>query len=208
VVRKVDPVKHEEKRQEILAAAGRCFVRDGFRASTSDICAEANISPGNLYHYFPSKEAIIASLIDAGLSQAMAYFKRTVDGPDVLSAFLVGLDGVSAVRDRSIQVLLLDMLAEAGRNPDIRKILRKHSLEICDVLAEFVRKGQSQGRIDAQLDPDAAAATLLGIIDGSKILAARHPKYDAKKTTDYLKLAITRFLAPPTSVRDRVSKLE
>ncbi len=55
-MRKLDPVKHEEKRREILAAAGRCFARDGFRgASISQICAEAGISSGHLYHYFASK---------------------------------------------------------------------------------------------------------------------------------------------------------
>jgi TetR/AcrR family transcriptional repressor of uid operon len=42
-MRKIDPVKHEEKRQEILEAAGRCFARKGFQGATiSDICAEAN----------------------------------------------------------------------------------------------------------------------------------------------------------------------
>lgn len=197
MARKVDPVKHEEKRREILAAAGRCFVKDGFRASTSDICAEAKVSPGHLYHYFPSKEAIIAGLIDAGLAQAMKHFRRTVDGPDVLAAFLAEFDRVEAVPDRSVQLLLLDMLAEAGRNAEIRKILHKHSLDICEMLADFLRKGQSQGQIDPQLDPSTAAVTLFGIIDGSKVLAARYPEHDVRKTNEYQKLLITRFLAPP-----------
>lgn len=197
MVRKIDPVKHEEKRQEILAAAGRCFVKDGFRASTSDICTEAKISPGHLYHYFPSKEAIVAGLIEVGLAQTLEQFRRMVDGPDVLAAFLAEFDRVQTSRNRSIQLLLFDMLSEAGRNAEIRKILRKYSLEICEMLADFLRKGQSQGRIDPQLDPDIAAATLLSIIDGSIVLAARHPKFDAKQTNEYLKLLIKRFLAPP-----------
>jgi TetR/AcrR family transcriptional regulator, repressor for uid operon len=198
-VRKVDPVKHEKKRQEILAAAGRCFARDGFRgASTSDICAEANISPGHLYHYFPSKEAIIAGLTDAGLAQATEGFKRIMDAPDVLAGFLAEFERINAGRDRLIQLLLLDMLAEAGRSPELGKILRKHSAEIRAMFAEFLRKGQQQGRIDPDLDPDAAAATLLSIIDGTKALAARDPKFEVKKTIGHLKILITRFLSPPT----------
>lgn len=197
-MRKVDPVKHEEKRQEILTAAGRCFARDGFRgASTSDICAEAKISPGHLYHYFPSKEAIIVGLTDAGLAHATEGIKRIMDGPDVLAAFLAEFEHLQAVRDRSPQGLLLDMLAEAGRSPEISKILRKHSLVIRAMFADFLRKGQHQGQIDRDLDPEAAAATLLSVIDGAKALAARDPKFDAKKTVDHLKMLITRFLSPP-----------
>src|SRR5215467_9131451 len=59
-MRRLDPVKHEEKRQEILAAAKACFARDGFLGiSIADICQEAGISPGHLYHYFDSKDAIL-----------------------------------------------------------------------------------------------------------------------------------------------------
>jgi len=56
-MRKVEEAKHDEKRRQILKAAKRCFIRHGFRgASISDICAEARISPGLLYHYFENKK--------------------------------------------------------------------------------------------------------------------------------------------------------
>ena len=52
-----------DRRAEILDAAERCFIRSGFhQASMQEICAEAKMSPGNLYRYFPSKEAIIAGI--------------------------------------------------------------------------------------------------------------------------------------------------
>ncbi|KMO34447.1 TetR family transcriptional regulator, partial [Methylobacterium tarhaniae] len=45
----------EERRTRILDAAEACFVRDGFhRATMHDVAAEASMSPGNLYRYFPS----------------------------------------------------------------------------------------------------------------------------------------------------------
>lgn len=52
-----------DRREEILAAAKRCFSRSGFHGtSMQEICAEARMSPGSLYRYFPSKEAIIAGI--------------------------------------------------------------------------------------------------------------------------------------------------
>ncbi|EFG4742194.1 helix-turn-helix transcriptional regulator, partial [Escherichia coli] len=57
MVRKRVPEQHEGRRQEILAAAHRCFLRHGLQgASISMICKEAAMSPGHLYHYFPSKD--------------------------------------------------------------------------------------------------------------------------------------------------------
>ena len=54
-----------DRRATILDAAEHCFSRSGFhQTSMSDICQAAGMSPGNLYRYFPSKEAIIAGIIE------------------------------------------------------------------------------------------------------------------------------------------------
>src|SRR3954464_11109027 len=45
-----------DRRSEILSAAQTCFARPGFhQTSMQEICAEAGMSPGNLYRYFRSK---------------------------------------------------------------------------------------------------------------------------------------------------------
>src|ERR1700750_2375550 len=126
-MRRVDPVKHEEKKQEILAAARRCFIRDGFRgASIADICAEAGISPGHLYHYFPSKEAIITAITETGLDILEARFAQMMESANAVTAMVSQLDRIKGKRGdarmRARNLLLLDMLAEAGRNPAIAKI--------------------------------------------------------------------------------------
>jgi len=60
--------QQNERRSQILQAAGRCFTRDGFhRTSMQRICKEAGMSPGALYLYFESKEALIAAMILAWL---------------------------------------------------------------------------------------------------------------------------------------------
>src|SRR5690242_4040434 len=49
----------------LIEATARILVRDGFdRASTNRIAAAAGVSVGSLYQYFPSKEALVAAVIE------------------------------------------------------------------------------------------------------------------------------------------------
>ena len=65
MARAINVQRQSDRRDEILAAAQRCFVRSGFhQTSMQEICAEAGMSPGNLYRYFPSKESLIAGIAE------------------------------------------------------------------------------------------------------------------------------------------------
>jgi AcrR family transcriptional regulator len=56
----------------LVEATARILVRDGFdRASTNRIAEEAGVSIGSLYQYFPSKEALVAAVIDRHKKELM-----------------------------------------------------------------------------------------------------------------------------------------
>ena len=64
-----------DRRSRILDAAERCFVRSGFHRTTmQDVAAEAGMSPGNLYRYFPSKDAIVIGLTERDRSDVAKDF--------------------------------------------------------------------------------------------------------------------------------------
>src|SRR5260221_1663936 len=49
----------------LVEATARILVRDGFdRASTNRIACEAGVSVGSLYQYYPSKQALVAAVIE------------------------------------------------------------------------------------------------------------------------------------------------
>src|SRR3984885_1782967 len=61
----------------MIEATARILVRDGFdKASTNRIAEKAGVSVGSLYQYFPSKEALVAAVIDRHNQEIM----RTVRG--------------------------------------------------------------------------------------------------------------------------------
>lgn len=196
-MRRLDPVKHEEKRQEILAAARACFIREGFRgASIADICGEAGISPGHLYHYFPSKEAIVDAIATAALEEGARQFGELVESGNALSAIGTVIEEAKRRDLRAGFVLYLELMAETNRNPKLAKSLREISRRIRLILADFLKKGQAGGLIDPALDPETAATILFGILDGARMMTIRDPKLDMAKILDTIKILVRRFLQP------------
>ncbi len=61
-----------EKREHIMVGAARIFARNGFAgASVSDIAETCEISKSLLYHYFPSKEAILFAVMQAHIGDLL-----------------------------------------------------------------------------------------------------------------------------------------
>ena len=57
----------------ILKAAAQVFSRRGYAATTTNHIAErAGVSIGSLYEYFPSKDALLAALMEAHIEEADA----------------------------------------------------------------------------------------------------------------------------------------
>ena len=60
---------HDQKRDNILAAAARVFANEGFdRASMSMLARDCGISKANIYHYYDSKDAILYDILETYLS--------------------------------------------------------------------------------------------------------------------------------------------
>ena len=70
--------KHQ-RRQDILAAARKLFWERGYEKSTMPrIAREAELAPGTLYLYFPSKQALYAELLNEGYDILLGRFRQAV----------------------------------------------------------------------------------------------------------------------------------
>jgi AcrR family transcriptional regulator len=195
-MRKVDPLKHEQKRHEILAAAEFCFGRKGFQgASIAEICSAAGISPGHLYHYFASKEAIVEELAELRLSAALESMEAILSGPDPLTAFLDRFCQPPAANTDAPNTLMLELLAEAERNPAIGTMMRSQAARARTMVCNLIRHGQADRRIDPTLDPQLTASILIAVvIDGLKALTVREPDLARDQVSATVRLLVQRFL--------------
>ena len=103
-------------RAALLDAARAAFRRDGLAVQMEAIAAEAGLGVGTLYRHFPTKEALIAVLVDERLSQlrATAEAATIADDPWDGVARLVWELATFEAEDRGIA----DILAGSTTQPE------------------------------------------------------------------------------------------
>src|SRR5690349_21663644 len=161
-MRRANVQAQSDRRSEILEAAQRCFVRSGFHgASMQDICTEAGMSPGNLYRYFPSKEALIAGIAERDRAEVAQEF-ASADLSHGLFAVLEGMAHHHFAERPDEQVLLCtEISAEARRNPEIARISSAFDADVKRWLIDLFRAGAERGDIPPGIDLDAVVTMLM-----------------------------------------------
>lgn len=90
----------DDRREQLLtAAASLAAGRDLSRLSVHDIAAHAGVSEGLLYHYFPTKDALLLAVVQRAATAMAAALDVAAQGPplDALTAGLSAyLDHVQA----------------------------------------------------------------------------------------------------------------
>ena len=197
-MRTIDPGKHAARRDAILAAARHCFARKGFhQTSTAAICAQAGMSPGNLFHYFPSKQAIIAAIVDQEGAETAAYFAQLQGSADAYGALLAFMDAVLALAaDGDVASLALDIAAEALRDPDIAARVGRNDATLRAGMQALLESAAARGQVDAALDPAQTAGWIAALVDGIFSRVAVDPHYAPLAQRASLHLLLARFLRP------------
>jgi TetR/AcrR family transcriptional regulator, repressor for uid operon len=178
-MRRANVQLQSDRRAEILAAAERCFVRSGFhQASMHEICMEADMSPGNLYRYFPSKEALIAGIAERDRAEVGQQFASA----DLSQGFFAVLEGLAhhhfSERPTEKVLLCTEVMAEARRNPEIARILGAFDADVRQWLTDLMRAGVERGDIPDDVDIEGAVTMLMIIADGVWWRRALDPDFD------------------------------
>jgi TetR/AcrR family transcriptional repressor of uid operon len=168
-----------DRRAEILAAAQRCFVCSGFHAaSMQEICAEAGMSPGNLYRYFPSKEALIAGIAERDRAEVAQQFARA----NLSNGFFTVLEAMAhhhfAEKPNEQVLLCTEIMAEARRDPEIARICASFDTDVKTWLLDLLRAAIARGDIPGDVDLHGVVTMLMIIADGVWWRRALDPQFD------------------------------
>lgn len=168
---KVSEEHREARRRQILDAAWVCFARNGFhKTSMPDVFAEAGLSAGAVYRYFPGKEALIGAIAEVSTHQLIdildGHLKaaRLAPPEELIPALVEGLTALGpgpAPAPMAVQVW-----SEMMRDPHLARAVAGNLGAIQERLTELCRRYQAAGAFDADLDPGDTARVLIALIQG------------------------------------------
>ncbi|MDX8035606.1 TetR/AcrR family transcriptional regulator [Lentzea sp. BCCO 10_0856] len=193
-MRTVDPVKHAAKKRHITDTAAGLFAEKGYdRTTVADICRAAGISTGSLFHYFPTKRAIFREIFEQDGQDNAEVFARAAE--------LSPWDGVLMVvdhlcvpaLDRSVAGLVLEVVMQASRDPELWELVGRNEQVVRDGLARLLQNAHDAGQIALAVDARTAASWAQGLVDG---LFGRlvDPDFDAADQVSTLRLILSRFV--------------
>jgi len=174
-VPKLKPQEVEERRREIIEAARRCFLQNGFHQTTTDeICREAAITPGGLYHYFASKEEIISAVIKDAAQTTVHNLRSTAEASgDVRTAVqALATQFFEWIRDPeldSVTRLDMEIWGETLRNEKLAGITRESRALRRQWLESLIRGAIDEGVYTKDVDPRGLANLIMSIFDGLRL---------------------------------------
>ena len=137
------PAAHAEAmRERILEGGRRAFIAGGFRGtSVPSIAAEAGVSVGLIYRYFPSKEELFLELCISGTPSELDELAEAIAPiPDPAERLTVAIDSYFDAMGAAIGApLVLQALAAAPSDERIRASLRRRGDDLRGFGVRFIR---------------------------------------------------------------------
>jgi AcrR family transcriptional regulator len=175
--------KGQATRERIVSAASQLMLDQGVaRTTIEDIQNAAQVSPSQLYHYFPGKNALVLAVIDHQTGQVMDVQHQGLDQLDSFPALkgwrdlMVGiLTKVQCAGGCPLGSLASD-LAEA--DPVARVQLANAFAMWEGLLREGLEQMQERGELSKTADADELALAMLAAVQGGLLLSQvrRDPK--------------------------------
>jgi AcrR family transcriptional regulator len=183
------------RRQQIVDAARRCFVRDGFHnTSMQDVIAEAGVSVGAFYRYFKSKNDLITSIAEEVIGAAAGMFAELSRHEPPLTPAEAVEHAVDFVDRQTgpdgIFRLALQVWAEAMRDPALAEFVSAKYAQMRGHFVVLARRAQEAGKLPADADPESVGAVLFGTIPGYALQRVLSDGPDKKSYLDGVRALI------------------
>ena len=176
------------QRNRILDAAQKCFAERGFHgASMASIADTAQMSAGLIYRYFSSKSELIHGIVSRQIElmeEDLENFRTSADDAAKLIAERFGEDAGGCGPERRPArmlepALILEIVAESGRDPVIASVFKTFDRHIDGALGALLSRPRELGGHGVPRERlPARVLALRSVMDGLKMRQAHQPDID------------------------------
>ncbi|MCD0447022.1 TetR/AcrR family transcriptional regulator [Glycomyces sp. A-F 0318] len=150
----------QRNRQKVLETADRLFAERGTAVSLGEIATAAGVGAGTVYRHFPTKDALLATVLDHRMRQLHEVGLAAIEGADPEAAFFAYLHHIAE------QALVNRVICEtlAWRN-DWQEPAKADGRCVIDMpLAVLLARAQEAGAVRRDLDAEDVRALLAGFV--------------------------------------------
>ena len=142
-----------------------------------DISAEAGISVGLIYRYFENKEAVISAMADRHKKEICEVLERARQAPTLLESLEI-LFTAHCCEDepRVISAFVVDLYAEASRNPRVADLVRDVLQTAMDGVTELIAAPPEAQNTTHGLSPTEFAELIFAVARGMLMLDVLRPQ--------------------------------
>ena len=159
------------RRQQIIDAARACFLRNGFHnTSMQDVIAEAGLSVGAVYRYFPSKYDLVTALATQVIDQVTGAFDHlaAVQPPLPMAEIIQGAVEIAAKHtgpDGALR-LAVQVWAEAMHDPQLAEFVGGVYSGVRARLITLAARAVEAGELPAGTEPEDVASVIFALLPG------------------------------------------
>lgn len=159
----------------LLETVRRVFAEKGFgRASMQDLARAAEMSAGNFYRYFPSKDAIIETMVRRELLEIERQFQQVMAAADPLGVLRALLHAQLDDYDRHDCAIWVEVLASAHRQEAISTLYQDMMRAINSYLVRAFARACAMPIAESEARFSALAEMIFMLVQGVKLSRLRH----------------------------------
>lgn len=191
----------EQRRESILQAAIEVFAARGYRAGkVSDIAAKVGVTEPVIFQNFGSKAALYAAVIDRVARDIQTELHTLVEhhgsASDLLNHVLAPSHDHHGDHAPGAHGLLFVDAATLIAEPGLSGAARSAVGAVAGHLTEIIRRGQADGDIRAEIDPETGAWLLISVLATRPLRGAATTPNGGHLENDLTALAIQAVLTP------------
>ena len=186
---KISDQQRQARRDQILAAAWRCFSRNGIHGtSMEEIIREAELSAGAVYLYYKSKDELILAAIATYMDELRRrllpiLLKEPALPPAAFAREITAAISLHSKRDRlDLNAIILMCWSEAQSNPQVKRLVSGFQLKYREALTAVVRQWRKRGDLSKTGRPDDIGKALLSLFLGFIVQSALLGEIDPETT--------------------------